>query len=105
MTTEDRMIVAHKDGRAQYDAGVSRGAAIWNAHVGYATQEERDAFGVGFEGNARRAATFRYDVATWNGPRVILITNESPSKRSNIPLLGTVVLPSASQQYHWERNS
>ena len=49
--------------------------------------------------------TFRYDVATWNGPRVILITDESPSQRSAIPLLGVVVLPSASQQYHWERNS
>jgi len=47
---------------------------------------------------------FRYDLATWNGPRVILITNESPSKRSSIPLLGTVVLPSATQRHDWERN-
>lgn len=48
--------------------------------------------------------TFRYDVATWNGPRVILITDASPSKRSAIPLLGTVVLPASSQRYDWERN-
>ena len=47
---------------------------------------------------------FRYDFATWNGPRIILITDESPTKRSSIPPLGVVVLPSASQRYDWERN-
>jgi hypothetical protein len=40
---------------------------------------------------------FRYDLNKWNGPRLILITDESPTKRSNIPLLGIVVLPSATQ--------
>ena len=95
------LIIAHKDGRAQRDAGVSRAAANWNAHVGYATQEERDAFGAGFDGHAL-CPTFRYDLATWNGPRIILITDDSPTKRSAIPLLGTVVLPSALQR-KWGR--
>lgn len=58
MTTEARLIFAHKDGRIHYDAGVSRASALWNAYVGYATEEERDAFRAGFEGNARRD-TFR----------------------------------------------
>ena len=40
--------------------------------------------------------TFRYDLATWNGPRLILITDLA-GKRSTVPLLGTVVLPSATQ--------
>ena len=40
---------------------------------------------------------FRYDLARWNGPRLILVTDDSPSKRSSVPLLGTVVLPSATQ--------
>jgi hypothetical protein len=39
---------------------------------------------------------FRYDLATWNGPRVILVT-DNVGKRSTVPLLGYVVLPSASQ--------
>jgi len=47
--------------------------------------------------------TFRYDMATFNGPRLILITDDSPSKRSAIPQLGTIVLPSASQRRAWER--
>lgn len=102
MTTEARLIFAHKDGRIHYDVGVSRAAAMWNAYVGYATEEERDAFRAGFEGNARRAEaeTFRYDLATLNGPRLILVMGDSPSKRSDIPLLGTVVLPSATR---WRR--
>ena len=46
---------------------------------------------------AERLQPFRYDLARWNGPRLILVTDDSPSKRSSIPLLGTVVLPSATQ--------
>jgi hypothetical protein len=41
---------------------------------------------------AADAAVFRYDLATWNGPRLILIT-DLVGKRSTVPLLGTVVLP------------
>jgi hypothetical protein len=40
--------------------------------------------------------TFRYDLARWNGPRLVLIT-EAYGKRSSEPLLGTVVLPSTTQ--------
>ena len=36
--------------------------------------------------------TFRYDVANWHEPRIILIT-ELTGKRSECPRLGTVVLP------------
>lgn len=43
------------------------------------------------------AAVFRYDLNVWNGARVILITDKT-GKRSTVPLLGTVVLPSATQQ-------
>lgn len=46
--------------------------------------------------------TFRYDLAWFNSPRLILIT-EDTGKRSSVPLLGTVVLPSASQRRAWER--
>lgn len=38
--------------------------------------------------------TFRYDLATLGSPRIILIT-DTIGKRSDIPLLGYVVLPSA----------
>ena len=48
-------------------------------------------------GNKTMDNIFRYDLATWNGPRVILIT-DSVGKRSDVPLLGYVVLPSATQQ-------
>lgn len=40
---------------------------------------------------------FRYDLADFNSPRIILITDESPNRRSEIPLLGYVVLPACSQ--------
>lgn len=40
--------------------------------------------------------TFRYDLASWTEPRVILIENDL-GKRSEVPRLGYVVLPSANR--------
>lgn len=39
---------------------------------------------------------FRYDLASWREARVILITDPN-GKRSDVPRLGYVVLPSANR--------
>jgi hypothetical protein len=40
--------------------------------------------------------TFRYDLASWKEPRIILI-EDANGKRSDVPRLGYVVLPSANR--------